>query len=267
MAQPNIKEQIISGPLANVSVAYRNRDYVADRVFPIMDGADPKVKITKYLKGASMRSALAVLALAGLLAGCAATRSTFDVQPPPAQAASVKGFVKLVDVKDVRQFEAAPRNPSVPSLQDPKEIGNPAITSRAIARKRGGFGNALADILLPEGRTVEQLVREAVTKALGDKGYAVVDAGSAEYERALPLQVYIQQFWAWFTPGAFQVSVEFEGILLLRGDALVDSKDERVRGYAIVKGMVASDTEWREVMKLGVADLVLKTKSVVKAAE
>jgi len=46
-----IKEQIVAGPLANVSVAYRNRDYIADQVFPILDGADPKAKITKYRKG------------------------------------------------------------------------------------------------------------------------------------------------------------------------------------------------------------------------
>ena len=111
----------------------------------------------------SMRQAIAVLVLAWLMAGCAATRSTFDVQSAPspqAKPVSVKGFVKLTEVKDVRQFEAAPRKPSIPSLQDPKEISNPAITSRAIARKRGGFGAAMADILLPEGRTVEQVVRD-----------------------------------------------------------------------------------------------------------
>lgn len=55
MPQPNIKEQIIAGPLANVSVAYRNLDYIADRVFPILDGADPRAKITKYLRGAWFR--------------------------------------------------------------------------------------------------------------------------------------------------------------------------------------------------------------------
>jgi uncharacterized lipoprotein YajG len=214
-----------------------------------------------------VRPALAVFVLALLMAGCAATRSTFDVQPPPSPQASAKSFVKLTQVKDARHFEAAPRNPSVPSLQDPKEIDSPAITSRAIARKRGGFGNAMADILLPEGRTVEQLVREAVTKALNEKGYAVVDERSPEYAKALPLNVVIQQFWAWFTPGAFQVSVEFEGILLMKGDVLVSGRDESVRGYAIVKGMVASDDEWKQVLQSGVADLVVKIEAVVKAPE
>jgi len=55
MAQPNVKEQIIAGPLPGVSVAYKNKDYIADEVFPILDGADPKAKITSYRKGAWFR--------------------------------------------------------------------------------------------------------------------------------------------------------------------------------------------------------------------
>ena len=47
---PIVKDLIVAGPLANVSVAYKNKDYIADQVFPIIDGADPKAKITKYLK-------------------------------------------------------------------------------------------------------------------------------------------------------------------------------------------------------------------------
>jgi hypothetical protein len=48
MPQPNVKEQIVAGPLQNVSVQFRNEEYIADRVFPILDGADPKAKITIY---------------------------------------------------------------------------------------------------------------------------------------------------------------------------------------------------------------------------
>jgi len=55
MPQPNVKEEIIAGPLAGISVAYRNMEYIADRVFPILDGADPKAKITRYRKGAWFR--------------------------------------------------------------------------------------------------------------------------------------------------------------------------------------------------------------------
>ena len=206
------------------------------------------------------------LMLACLMSGCAVVRSTIDVpvgQPEPVPA---KAFVKLTGIKDVRKFEAAPSDPSVPSLQNPEEIKDPAITSRAIARKRGGFGAALADILLPEGRTVEQVVREATTKAVNEKGYSVVDERSPDYGKALPLQIDIKQFWAWFTPGFVQVSVEFEGILLVRGEALTGRKEEPVRGYAILKGLAATDREWQEVMQMGIADLVANLKAKIRPA-
>jgi hypothetical protein len=55
MPQPNTRELIVAGPLANVSIAYRNRSYIADRVFPIIDRIPPEAKIARYLKGAWFR--------------------------------------------------------------------------------------------------------------------------------------------------------------------------------------------------------------------
>jgi hypothetical protein len=60
MPQPNVKDLLVSGPLANVSVAYRNRSYIADRVYPIIDTSDPKCKITRFLKGAWFRDEAAI---------------------------------------------------------------------------------------------------------------------------------------------------------------------------------------------------------------
>ena len=52
---PNVREQMVTGPLQNVSVAYRNAAYIGDLVFPIMDGVDPKTKIAVYARGAWFR--------------------------------------------------------------------------------------------------------------------------------------------------------------------------------------------------------------------
>ena len=52
---PNVREQMVTGPLQNVSVAYRNAAYVGDLVFPIIDGVDPKTKIAIYARGAWFR--------------------------------------------------------------------------------------------------------------------------------------------------------------------------------------------------------------------
>jgi hypothetical protein len=55
MPQPNVSELIVAGPLANVSIAYRNKNYIADRTFPILDKVSPKAKVARYLKGAWFR--------------------------------------------------------------------------------------------------------------------------------------------------------------------------------------------------------------------
>lgn len=211
------------------------------------------------------RAALLAITIAWLMSGCASTRSTIDVSVTNTQQVPAKGFAKVLEVKDVRRFETAPSDPSVPSLQDSQEINDRAITSRAVARKRSGYGMALADILLPEGRTVEQIVREAATKALAEKGYAVVAEGSPEFAKALPVNIEIQQFWSWFTPGFFLVSVEFVGIVSLKGEVLAGSNEETVRGYSIINAMAATDSQWQEVMQNGVQDLIEKMKTKLKS--
>ena len=55
MPQPNVRDMIVAGPLQDVSVAYKNKTYIGDRVFPILDGVDPKAKIAVYQKGAWFR--------------------------------------------------------------------------------------------------------------------------------------------------------------------------------------------------------------------
>lgn len=210
--------------------------------------------------------AISALAIVWLFSGCATTSSTIDVQHAKAPAAAAKGLARITEVRDVRSFEAAPKDPSTPSLENPQDLKNSAITLRAIARKRGGYGMAFANVLLPEGRTVEIVVREAVTKALTEQGYEVVDAKSPQFEKALPMQVDIDQFWAWFSPGFWQVTVEFRGLLIVKAEALTGRKEDIVRGSAVVKGMAVTDAEWKEVVVAGVGDLTKNLKAVIRPA-
>jgi uncharacterized lipoprotein YajG len=216
-----------------------------------------------------MNPAIAAMALAaGLLSGCAATRSTIDlpVSRPEAARPATQKAVKLVRVSDKRMFELNPSEPSKPSLGNPEEIKDPAITARAIARKRGGFGMALADILLPPGRTVEQVVAEAVASALRDQGYTVVDEKSPAYGSAVPVTVDIQQFWSWLTPGFWAISIEFESIVVIRSTGLFPNPEETIRGYTLVRTIAATDGEWQKTMQQGLADLVEQIKKkLVKA--
>jgi len=62
MAVRDVRGMMVSGPLANVSVAYRNKTYIGDRIFPILDNVDPKAQIARYLKGAWFSDEAAVRA-------------------------------------------------------------------------------------------------------------------------------------------------------------------------------------------------------------
>lgn len=55
MPSTSARGMIVAGPLQNVSIAYRNSTYVADRIFRILDKVSPKAKIARYLKGAWFR--------------------------------------------------------------------------------------------------------------------------------------------------------------------------------------------------------------------
>lgn len=52
---PTPSSIIVRGALQDVSIRYRNPNYVADAVFPIIDGIGRKTKVAKYTKGAWYR--------------------------------------------------------------------------------------------------------------------------------------------------------------------------------------------------------------------
>ena len=115
--------------------------------------------------------------------------------------------------------------------------------------------------MLPEGRTVEQLGHDVVTKALAERGYSVVDEKSPEFSNALPLHVEIHKFWSWGTVIP-TVSLEFEGILVLRGEALIGSEGQRVRGYARSEFGSGSRTTWGDWQKTTHSAIVDLTENV-----
>jgi hypothetical protein len=205
------------------------------------------------------------LVLGLTLAACAAGRSVVDVQPPASHAAKGAGFARIAEIRDMRQFDPAPRDPSTPSLSDAGEISNPAITARAIARKRNGYGRAMGDVVLPEGNTVAGLVRAAATKALQDSGYTVVDEKSPNYAAALPLAIDIEQFWAWFTPGAFLVTIEFNGRIVMKGDALVGRDLGPVRASATYDSAAIFESDWTKIVEQGLDDMSGRMKERIKA--
>jgi hypothetical protein len=114
MPQPNVRETIVAGPLQNVSIAYRNRSYIADRVFPIIDGVSPKAKIAKYLKGAWFRDEAGIRA--------SGTRANRGGYPTGYLDIATKeyAFAKEVtdeDRRDAAQLGAPPLKPDQDAIE------------------------------------------------------------------------------------------------------------------------------------------------------
>jgi hypothetical protein len=204
--------------------------------------------------------------LAVLLSGCALGRSTVEIAPPSAVNPNSGAYAKIVSVEDLRKFEARPDDAGTPSLQNASDITDPAITTRAVARKRGGFGAALGDILLPPGQSVAALVRAAAGKALADKGYAVVEAGSPHYAAASSLNIEIVQFWSWFSPGFASVRIDFKGALTLHGSGVLGGDPATVTSHVTHEGMAIFESDWTELVQRGVEDLSQRIEEKVKPA-
>lgn len=134
MGQPNVKEQIVAGPLAGVSVAYKNKEYIADRVFPILDGADPKAKITKYRKGAWFRDEAGIRA-----AGTRARRGGYPLTTVSVATAEY-AFAKEVTDED-RRFARAKGAPVMQPEQDAIEFA----ADKVDLKKEIRVANAIKD--------------------------------------------------------------------------------------------------------------------------
>jgi hypothetical protein len=210
-----------------------------------------------------------VTTLACVLAatGCATSRGVIDVPAKMGANPPAGPLVRIDRVTDRRAFEVDPRQANIPSLMNEAEIKDPKITSRAIARKRGGFGKALGDVLLPEGRTVTQVVEEALTWALQDAGYRVVRKQDPEAATAIPLEADIDQFWAWFRPGFAEIAVEFESSVRLTSPPLPALQTSPVKGTSRVTGVAATSGTWQEAVTRGVDDLARNARERLRAVK
>jgi len=197
-----------------------------------------------------------LLLLFGVLAlsGCATTRGVLDVEQQVEENPATGQPVTFVRVSDNRKFEVAPPIPSIPSLKG-GEVGNPAITSRAIARKRGGFGQALGDILLPEGQTVAGLVQEALTDSFRERGYRVVTEADPDFADAVPLEVDIERFWGWFQPGFWQVKIHYESLVHVKGDIGPYAEGKSYEQQTEIGTSMATGEVWLRAVSSNLKDL------------
>jgi hypothetical protein len=188
------------------------------------------------------------------LAGCATTRSEIKLQgptmsPPAATAVGDDHVVVIKSVTDERVFEQAPSDPSTPSLGfGGSDSATAQVKSQAIGRKRNSFGKALGDVLLQQGQTVTGVVRENLTAALLQSGYRVVPQVNAGAD-AVVLDVHVKQFWSWFQPGFWAITLHSD----IATDLQVEGKDTpiKIQVHAEDKRQAATEKAWMEIMQQG----------------
>ena len=202
-----------------------------------------------------VRKILAVVALL-LLAGCATNRAEVDILPPgnsqtPAPSNGKKVYISAVDD---RVFQIKPSRFDTPSLKY-DEIDDKSITERAIGRKRNNYNMPIGDVLLPKGRTVSELVGDAVATAYRQAGYQVVSTPGARDVSEVKVQII--EFWSWYTA---------EGVLdkVLRNKSSLQiqthgAPEHSVKTLVNEKVKVATDTDWKRVTEAGLEAITQET--------
>jgi hypothetical protein len=201
------------------------------------------------------------------VSACATSRSVIPVAAPVSEQPKSNSFVKITEVRDLRQFSVNPGDPNMPSLGSADEIQDPTITSRALGRKRNGYGRALGDVVLPETTSVAELVRSSAKKALQDKGYVVVDDRSPEYARAQTLTMDVEQFWAWIGMGFTELTFTFDSKVGMKGGGNILVTDPAmVQSQTVVKSIAGTESVWTRVIQTGVNDMAEQMKVHIKPA-
>lgn len=203
--------------------------------------------------------------LAAVLAGCATGRDViapkFEAAANPAQGVPVR----IEKVQDARDFQVKPGSPSIPSLMD-DNLADEAIKSRAIARKRNGYGMALGDILVPEGQTVAKLTETVIARAFRENGFRVVSATDADYARATPVNVRINKLWTWLEMG-FVLGVASNYEVVLTGPIAPLQQGLTVNGQIRETALVVTESVWTGIISKTLEDMYTNLKGKLAAAK
>lgn len=188
-----------------------------------------------------MKLNMIFLAATLLLSGCVTGTRNIDLTPPGYQSdKKASGSVYIGSITDSRAFEAKPSSPSTPSVNGDLSKTSKEKLNSLIGRQRNGYGKAMGDVALPAGVTVQSEMRDLLAAGLQARGYTVTQDKNAP----ATMNVDIEKFWAWFSPGMWAVS--FESNLQCSIDVTQKGKKKELKvvGYGVNKGQVASDANW-----------------------
>jgi len=201
-----------------------------------------------------------------VLAGCATNRGVLGLQVPAESMTNPTGKqVYIRSIADNRQFQDNPPSADIPSLGfGGLDKLTPELKSRAIARKRNTYGKALGDIVLEEGQTVQEVINKATRNALYSLGYVVIDKQGEARPDAIIVDISIEKFWAWMTPGFWSLSLKSE--MSTVNTIQVPKRDNPIiiKAAAANSCQVASEANWKKVFRMAIDDFIEKAKTELK---
>ena len=189
------------------------------------------------------------------LSACAVGRSTIDISELQKFSNPDAGqTVKILAVEDVRQFQIKPASPDIPSLSEDR-AKDQMVKARAVARKRNGYGMAMGDVVLPEGQTVSNLIRQAVANGFRAAGYRTLEENDGGYDNAPAVKASIFQFWSWFQPGFWSVTVHNKAQIKLESSLPGLNNGLVVNSKVEEKMAAVTDEDWRNNVMSGIKRL------------
>jgi uncharacterized lipoprotein YajG len=195
------------------------------------------------------------------LSSCATNRSVLTITPKEDLPSSpLEKFAVIRTVTDAREFMDKPPTPDIPSLgQGGISNHSTELRSRAIGRKRNGYGKALGDVFLDETNSVQKLVNNTLTNILNKYGYKIIDLNSNYPQDTIFIDVQINKFWSWIDIGFWSIGIEAEidtNVTIVYNE----NKSKIISARTSNRVMVATDSAWKETI-----DIVLQ--SYKKSAE
>jgi len=142
-------------------------------------------------------------------------------------------IVNIRNVSDSRKVVLSGENPAIPQLATIKEI-TPVSTSTIVAQIRNAWGNVVADIFTE--KKVAIIVKNAIEESFKRAGYNVSNSA----ENSIPVDVIVNQFWAYNTDNFWSFIFHFDINVEIIGNLAVLQKQQTFSSNIQLRSVLAA---------------------------
>lgn len=142
------------------------------------------------------------------LTGCSAGRANINIDMPVSgEAMPSNGKVVYINsVSDKRQFEAERPLASISPYVDTHEGQAEILKSRAVGSYKN-IGMRGDDMFLPEGKTVNLLIGDAIRQSFRESGYQIINNPQQVTKNTYIVDAEINYLWAYLGHSGFTVPI------------------------------------------------------------